>query len=128
MTDALVIERYYAILDSGRIDDAVALLDESIEFALVLPGTVRRGYSRADMLDYLRGRPSVDRRHVLLRTSSAGDVQFAYGSVVENDVKTTGYFLAAMHLDSDGAIDAYEVSFDTEFSILTKELAHGKRD
>ncbi|MFW2243952.1 hypothetical protein ACNUP4_37935, partial [Rhodococcus opacus] len=87
MADALVIERYYAILDSGRIDDAVALLDESIEFAIVLPGTVRRGYSRADMLDYLRGRPPVDRRHVLLRTSSAGDVQFAYGSVVENDVK-----------------------------------------
>ncbi|MFW2244099.1 hypothetical protein ACNUP4_38730, partial [Rhodococcus opacus] len=83
---------------------------------------------RADMLDYLRGRPPVDRRHVLLRTSSAGDVQFAYGSVVENDVKTTGYFLAAMHLDSDGTIDAYEVSFDTEFSILTKDLAHGKRD
>ncbi|MFC0453921.1 hypothetical protein [Rhodococcus jostii] len=127
MTDALVIEQYYAILDSGRIEDAVALLDESIEFAIVLPGTVRRGYSRADMLSYLRGRPPVDRRHVLLRTSSAGDVQFAYGSVIENETKTTGYFLAAMHVD-DGTIDAYEVSFDTEFSILTKELAHGKRD
>ncbi|NKY76879.1 hypothetical protein HGB39_37580, partial [Rhodococcus opacus] len=47
MADALVIERYYAILDSGRIDDAVALLDESIEFAIALPGTVRRGYNRS---------------------------------------------------------------------------------
>ena len=128
MSDALVIEQYYAILDSGRIDDAVALLDEQIQFAIVLPGTVRRGHSRADMLSYLRGRPPVDRRHVLLRTSSAGDVQFAYGSVVENETRTTGYFLAAMHLDADGGIDAYEVSFDTEFSILSKELAHDTRD
>jgi ketosteroid isomerase-like protein len=113
-----VIEKYYATLDSGRLQDATALLAEDVEFAMVLPAGVNRDRGRAAMLAYLSGRPAVDRKHVLLRVAAEGDMQFAYGAVTENGSVTTGWFVAAMHIDADGGIDRYQVSFSADFALL----------
>ncbi|WP_067682682.1 nuclear transport factor 2 family protein [Nocardia miyunensis] len=112
------IEDYYAVVDSGRLGDAVDLLADDVEFVMMLPSGVRTGSSRAAMLEYLSARPDVDRKHRVLRVAADGDAQFAYGAVIENGTATTGYFVAAMHFDADGCIDRYQVSFSAEFSLL----------
>jgi hypothetical protein len=114
----LAIEGYYATLDSGRLDDAVALLAEDVQFAMILPTGVNLGRGRAAMLEYLRGRPKVNRKHRLLRAAAADGVEFAHGAVIESDITTTGYFIGAMHIDADGLIDRYQVSFSTEFALI----------
>ncbi|MEV2223807.1 nuclear transport factor 2 family protein [Nocardia vinacea] len=119
---SLAIEGYYATLDSGRLDDAVALLAEDVEFAMLLPTGVNLGHGRAAMLDYLHGRPKVNRKHRLLRVAADKGVEFAYGAVTENDVTTTGYFVGAMHLDADGLIDRYQVSFSAEFALIPTDF------
>ncbi len=58
------------------------------------------------------------RRHVPLRESVAGDLEFVYGKVVEDERTTTGHFLASVRVGDDGLITAYQVSFDTELSLL----------
>lgn len=114
----ILIEEYYATLDSGRLEDAVALLAEDVRFAMVLPTGVNHAAGRESMLGYLRGRPKVDRKHKLLRVAADGDVLFAHGAVTENDTVTTGYFVGVMHVGGDGLVDRYQVSFDPEFSLL----------
>ncbi|WP_433203094.1 nuclear transport factor 2 family protein [Nocardia sp. CA-107356] len=116
------IEGYYATLDSGRLDDAVALLAEDIQFAMLLPTGVNLGHGRAAMLEYLQGRPKVNRKHRLLRVATADGVEFAHGAVTENDLTTTGYFLGAMHIDADGLIDRYQVSFSAEFALIPTDF------
>ncbi|MCJ0906761.1 nuclear transport factor 2 family protein [Rhodococcus sp. ARC_M6] len=113
-----VIETYYATVDDGRLKDAVALLAENVEFAMVLPAGANYGNGRAAMLDYLSGRPPVDRKHKVLRVAADGDLHFLHGSVTENGTKTTGYFVGVMHVDAAGLVDRYQVSFDAEFSLL----------
>ncbi|WP_327098585.1 nuclear transport factor 2 family protein [Nocardia vinacea] len=115
---SLAIEGYYATLDSGRLDDAVALLAEDVQFAMLLPTGVNLGHGRAAMLDYLQGRPKVNRKHRLLRVAADNGVEFAYGAVTENGVTTTGYFVGATHIDADGLIDRYQVSFSAEFALI----------
>ncbi|MGQ4601450.1 nuclear transport factor 2 family protein [Nocardia sp. R6R-6] len=115
---SLAIEGYYATLDSGRLDDAVALLAEDVEFAMLLPTGVKLGRGRAAMLDYLQGRPKVNRKHRLLRVAADNGVEFAHGAVTENDVTTTGFFVGAMHIDASGLIDRYQVSFSTDFALI----------
>lgn len=119
---SLAIEGYYATLDSGRLDDAVALLAEDVEFAMLLPTGMNLGHGRAAMLDYLRGRPKVNRKHRLLRVAAGNGVEFAYGAVTENDVTTTGYFVGAMHIDAAGLIDRYQVSFSAEFALIPTDF------
>ncbi len=113
-----VIEKYYATVDSGKLREATALLAEDVEFAMVLPAGVNRDRGRAAMFAYLSGRPAVDRKHVLLRVAAEGDTQFAYGAVTENGSVTTGWFVAAMHVGAEGAIDRYQVSFSADFALL----------
>ncbi|MBF4996927.1 nuclear transport factor 2 family protein [Nocardia sp. BSTN01] len=112
------IEDYYAVVDSGKLGDAVDLLAEDVEFVMVLPSGVRTGRGRAAMLEYLGGRPDVDRKHRVLRVAADGDMQFAHGAVIENGTVTTGYFVAAMHFDAAGRIDRYQVTFNAEFPVL----------
>jgi hypothetical protein len=113
-----LIEEYYATLDSGRLEDAVALLAEDVQFTMVLPAGTNRDAGRMSMLGYLRARPDVDRKHVLLSVAVDGAMLFAHGAVTENGTTTTGYFVGVMHVDGHGRIDRYQVSFDPEFSLL----------
>ncbi|WP_280463771.1 nuclear transport factor 2 family protein [Nocardia carnea] len=113
-----VIEDYYATVDSGRLQDATAMLAADVEFAMVLPAGANRDRGRAAMLDYLSGRPKVNRKHRLLRVAVDGDMQFAHGAVTENDSVTTGWFVAAMHIGVDGLIDRYQVSFSADFALV----------
>jgi len=111
------LSRYYRTIDEDRIDDALAMLDEKVGFVLVLPGTTRRGRGRAKMGGYPSGRGVPDRRHVVLRESKDGDTEFVYGKVTEGPV-TTGRFLAAVRIGSDGLIASYQVTFDLEHDLL----------
>ncbi|OZG25817.1 hypothetical protein BH683_027085 [Williamsia sp. 1138] len=113
-----LIEEYYATLDSGHLEDAVGLLADDVQFTMVLPTGINRDGGRMSMLDYLRARPDVDRKHVLLRVAADGDVLFAHGAVTERGSVTTGYFVGVMHVNADGLVDRYQVSFDPEFSLL----------
>ncbi|ORJ92559.1 hypothetical protein A6F55_24030 [Prescottella equi] len=120
-----VIDNYYALIDEGRLDDAVTLLAPDVEFAMVLPAGENRGRGRDRMLEYLLNRPPVNRKHVLLRVASDRDVEFAQGKVTENGsgggAVTTGYFVGVMHVDDRGFIDRYQVSFSFDFTILPNE-------
>lgn len=120
-----VIEDYYATVDSGRLRDAVALLAENVEFAMVLPTGVEHDHGRTAMLDYLAGRPPVNRKHVLSRVAADGDLQFAHGAVTENESVTTGYFVAAMHLDAAGRVDRYQVTFSADFALIPPSSNEG---
>jgi len=111
------LSRYYRAIDEARIDDALAMLDEKVGFVIVLPATTRRGRGRADMGGYLGGRGVADRRHVVLRESRDGDMEFVYGKVTDGPV-TTGRFLAAVRLGPDGLIASYQVTFDLEHDLL----------
>lgn len=108
---------YYRAIDEGRIDDALAMLAEKVGFLIVLPTGARRGRGRADMGSYLGGRGVSDRRHMVLRESREGDMEFVYGKVTDGPV-TTGRFLAAVRLGPDGLIASYQVTFDVEHDLL----------
>ena len=99
------------------IDDALAMLHEKVGFVIVLATKTRRGRGRADMGGYLTGRGVSDRRHVVLRESRDGDMEFVYGKVTDGPV-TTGRFLAAARLGPDGLIAGYQVTFDVEHDLL----------
>ena len=122
---SLKIVEYYATLDAGHLDDAVAMLSEDVEYSMVLPSGTSRKTGRAAMLEYLSGRPPVDRKHRVLRSAVDQDLQFAHGAVTESD-RTTGYFVGTMHVRSDGLIDRYQVSFDTEFDLLVTDAGEGR--
>ena len=108
---------YYQAIDENRIDDALAMLHEKVGFVIVLPTKTRRGRSRAEMGDYLTGRGVSDRKHVVLRESRDGDLEFVYGKVTDGPV-TTGRFLSAARLGPDGRLASYQVPFDVEHDLL----------
>lgn len=114
------IEEYYARIDSGRLDDATKMLAADVEFLMALPNGVNRDSGRAAMLAYLSGRPKVDRKHRLVRVAADGDTQFVYGDVTEHGGTVTGHFLGAMHLDRDGLIDRYQVSFIPDYALVPR--------
>ncbi len=115
-----VIEKYYATVDEGRLEDATAMLAADVEFTMVLPTGENRDRGRDRMLEYLRNRPPVNRRHVLQRVAADRDLEFAQGRVTENDVKTTGHFVGVMHIGADGLIDRYQVTFSADFALITQ--------
>lgn len=117
LANALV--RYYAAVDAGELDTAMSLVAAEVQFVILLPGREVRGDGREGLLDYLAGRGDVVRRHVPRRESVDGDMAFVYGAVVEDDVKTTGHFLAAARMGStDGLITGYQVAFDPDLALL----------
>jgi hypothetical protein len=111
------LSKYYRAVDEGRLDDALSMLGELVQFVIALPSGARRGRGRLAMDGYLAGRGVADRAHVLLRESRDDDVEFVYGKVTEGGV-TTGYFLAAARLGPDGLVTSYQVTFDTEHILL----------
>lgn len=117
----LQLAHYYSTLDDGRIADAVSLLHEDVQYAIVLPNGVVRGSHRKDMQAYLESRPPVQRKHHLLRSARDGDAEFVYGAVTD-DGNVTGRFTAVAHVDGDGMIDAYQVTFDLELVVVPMEV------
>ncbi|MGZ8178801.1 nuclear transport factor 2 family protein [Williamsia sp. SKLECPSW1] len=120
-----LIEKYYATIDEGRLDDAVTMLAPDVEFAMILPGGENRGRGRDRMFEYLSGRPPVGRRHVLRRVADDRDVEFAQGMVTEagpdGDAVTTGHFVGVMHIGDAGLVDRYQVSFSADFAVLPSD-------
>jgi hypothetical protein len=112
-----MLSRYYRRIDDGRIDDALAILDEKVRFVITLPAGARRGVGRDAMGGYLSGRAVSDRAHVILRESRDGDVEFVYGRVTEC-AATTGHFLATAYVGPNGLIAAYQVTFEAEQPLL----------
>ena len=110
--------QYYQRVDAGEIDTAMELVAPDVTFAIVLPGAALRGNDRSGLVDYLSRRGDVVRRHVPQRTAVAEDAEFVYGAVVEDDTTTTDHFLAAVRLDADGLIAAYQVAFDPEHALF----------
>lgn len=94
------------------------MLHPSVNFAVHLPSGTMRGGTREELIGYLTGRGDVVRRHLPLRMSRDGDLEFVYGAVVEDETRTTGHFLAAVRVDPNGLMDAYQVSFDTELALV----------
>jgi hypothetical protein len=125
MTYVTSLEQYYASVDAGDIDRAMTLVAPDVSFAILLPDTAVRGTGRQGLIDYLDGRGEVVRRHVVLRSSRDGNLEFVYGKVVEDDRTTTGHFLAAAHLDGAGLIAGYQVSFDPEPGLLPAHAEQG---
>lgn len=115
---ANALVRYYAAVDAGELDTAMSLVAPEVRFVILLPGREVRGDGREGLVDYLAGRGDVVRRHVPRRESVDGDVAFVYGAVVEDDVKTTGHFLAAARMGADGLITGYQVAFDPDLALL----------
>jgi hypothetical protein len=111
------LSRYYRAIDEDRIDDALAMLDPDVRFAMVLPSGAKRGQGRSDMGAYLGGRGVSDRAHVVLRQSREHDVEFVYGKVTDG-ATTTGRFLSGVRLGSDGLIASYQVTFDAEHVLV----------
>jgi ketosteroid isomerase-like protein len=112
------LEHYYATIDSGDLAGGVALLAPDVRFAILLPGLPVRGAGREGVMAYLEGRPAdVKRVHVPSHRSVDGDIEFVYGAVVEDGVRTTGHFLASAHIGSDGLIRGYQVAFDPELGL-----------
>ncbi|MFI5957466.1 hypothetical protein [Cryptosporangium sp. NPDC051539] len=117
--------RYYAAVDRGDFAGAKLMLHPGVTFAIHLPGGANRGASAEELLGYLTGRGDVVRRHVPLRTAADAGTEFVYGAVVEDDVRTTGHFLAAVRVDESGLIASYHVSFDIELALLAPEEGPG---
>lgn len=112
------LTRYYECVDAGEFDAAMALVAPDVTFAIVLPGGAVRGEARSGLIDYLSGRGEVIRHHVPQRIAVVEDMEFVYGAVVEDDTTTTGHFLAAVRINEDGLIAAYQVAFDPEHGLF----------
>jgi ketosteroid isomerase-like protein len=117
----LTLLRYYAAVDANDYTAALALVSPDIEFSIVLPDRTIRGSDRDGISDYLNGRGEANRRHTPLRTGRDGDLEFVYGAVIENDTVTTGHFLAAARIDTDGRLAGYQVVFEPQPVLLPKE-------
>ena len=120
--DDLQLIRYYAAVDRNYLQGAQALVHPNVTFALHLPAGPTRGTTSEELIGYLTGRGDIVRRHVPLRTSRDGDLEFVYGEIVEDETHTTGHFLASVRVDADGRITAYHVSFDTELALVEASL------
>jgi hypothetical protein len=120
--DDLQLIRYYAAVDRNDLQGAQALLHPDVTFAVHLPAGATRGTRSDELIAYLTGRGDIVRRHVPLRMSRDGDLEFVYGAVVEDESRTTGHFMASVRVDADGLIRAYHVSFDTELALVEASL------
>lgn len=115
---SVTLVRYYAAVDAGDLETAMALVAPDVRSAILLPGAAVRGTGRDDLRSYLANRGPVVRRHVPQRESVVGDLEFVYGAVVEDGTTVTGHFLAAARIGADGLITGYQVAFDPELGLL----------
>lgn len=115
----MVLRDYMAGMDGQDPDKVLELLEPDFRFLIALPGGQRTGASRADFAEYIAGRHAVDRTHRIVRYAVEGDVETAYGFVVEKG-ETAGAFLSAARVSPAGLMARYQSFFTTEFDLVDR--------
>ncbi|MET7477417.1 nuclear transport factor 2 family protein [Streptomyces sp. NPDC005648] len=115
----MVIREYMARMDGHDPDKALELLEPDFRFLISLPGGQHTGTSREDFTEYIAGRAAVDRRHEIVRYTVDGDVETAYGFVVDEGV-TTGAFLSAAQVSPAGLMARYQSFFTPDFDLVDR--------
>ncbi|MGW1558843.1 nuclear transport factor 2 family protein [Streptomyces sp. NPDC002144] len=115
----MVLRKYMARMDGHDPEKALELLEPGFRFLISLPSGQRTGTSREDFTGYLAGRDAVDRRHEIVRYSVDGDVETAYGFVVDQGV-TTGAFLSAAQVSPAGLMARYQSFFTPDFDLVDR--------
>ncbi|MEU9958831.1 nuclear transport factor 2 family protein [Streptomyces sp. NPDC050982] len=115
----MVLRAYMAAMDGQDPDKALELLEPDFRFLIALPGGQRTGESREDFAGYIAGRAAVDRTHEIVRYAVDGDVETAYGFVVEKGV-TAGAFLSAAQISPAGLMARYQSFFTTDFDLVDR--------
>ncbi|MGW2048930.1 nuclear transport factor 2 family protein [Streptomyces sp. NPDC001858] len=115
----MVIREYMARMDDQDPEKALELLEPGFRFLIAVPGGLHSGTSRADFADYIAGRNAVDRSHEIVRYSVDGDVETAYGFVVDRGA-TSGAFLSAAQISPAGLMARYQSFFTPEFDLVDR--------
>ncbi|MEU9343172.1 nuclear transport factor 2 family protein [Streptomyces sp. NPDC048278] len=115
----MVLREYMARMDGQDPEKALELVEPGFRFLIALPGGERSGASRDEFAAYIAGRRAVDRTHEIKRYAVDGDVETAYGFVVEKGV-TTGAFLSAVQVSAAGLMARYQSFFTTEFDLVDR--------
>ncbi|MER5177330.1 nuclear transport factor 2 family protein [Streptomyces sp. NPDC002896] len=114
---ASALRAYMARMDSDHPEQALELIAPDFRFLIALPGREATGWSKVDFADYIAGRNAVERVHEILRYSSDGDLETAYG-VVKESGKPVGSFLSAAVVTPDGQMARYQSFFTTTFDLI----------
>ncbi|MFH9552141.1 nuclear transport factor 2 family protein [Streptomyces sp. NPDC017435] len=115
----MVLREYMARMDGRDPEKALELLEPGFRFLIALPGGQRTGASREDFAGYIAGRDAADRTHEIVRYAVDGDVETAYGFVVDDGV-TTGAFLSAAQVSPAGLMAGYQSFFTTDFDLVDR--------
>ncbi|MER5427801.1 nuclear transport factor 2 family protein [Streptomyces sp. NPDC002588] len=115
----MVLREYMARMDGQDPEKALELVEPGFRFLIALPGGRRSGQSREEFAAYIAGRQAVDRTHEIKRYAVDGDVETAYGFVVEKGV-TTGAFLSAAQVSPHGLMARYQSFFTTDFDLVDR--------
>ncbi|MEU9410159.1 nuclear transport factor 2 family protein [Streptomyces sp. NPDC048281] len=115
----MVLREYMARMDGQDPEKALELVEPGFRFLIALPGGERSGVSRDEFAAYIAGRRAVDRTHEIKRYAVDGDVETAYGFVVEKGV-ATGAFLSAVQVSPAGLMARYQSFFTTEFDLVDR--------
>ena len=113
----MVIDDYFARLDGSAPLTGLELVEPDIEFLLALPDGEVTGSGRDDLGAYISGRPSVGRRHDVIRRSVDGDLEMVYGIVVEGDGRGTGAFVSVGLVSPNGLLARYQSFFHPSFTM-----------
>jgi hypothetical protein len=114
----VVIADYFARLDGPDPMSALELAEPDIEFLLALPDREVRGSGLDDLTAYISGRPAVGRKHVVLRSSTDGDLEMVYGLVTEGDGHGTGSFVSVGLISPTGRLARYQSYFHPVFGMF----------
>ncbi|MGI5452758.1 nuclear transport factor 2 family protein [Streptomyces sp. CA-249302] len=115
----MVLREYMARMDGQDPEKALELLEPGFRFLISLPSGQHAGTSREAFADYIAGRNAVDRRHEIVRYMVDGDVETAYGFVVDAGV-TTGAFLSAVRVSPAGLMAGYQSFFTPDFDLVDR--------
>ncbi|MFJ9567163.1 nuclear transport factor 2 family protein [Streptomyces fuscichromogenes] len=115
----MVLRAYMACMDGRDPEKALELVESGFRFLIALPGGERSGTSREEFAAYIAGRQAVDRTHDIRRFAVDGDVETAYGFVVEKGV-TKGAFLSAAQISPAGLMARYQSFFTTDFDLVDR--------
>ncbi|NNN29348.1 nuclear transport factor 2 family protein [Streptomyces sp. S3(2020)] len=115
----MVLREYMARMDGQDPEKALDLVEPGFRFLIALPAGQRGGTSREEFAAYIAGRQAVDRTHEIQRYAVDGDVETAYGFVVEKGV-TTGAFLSAAQISPAGLMARYQSFFTPDFDLVDR--------
>ncbi len=119
MSNESVLVNYYAKMDAGDAEGALALIDPAATFSITIFGNTTEGNGRGAFADYIAGRGSVSRRHEPARVQIGDDIEFVAGAVVNEDDSVPGYFLGAATV-KNGLITRYKVIMDQDYQLAPR--------